>query len=279
MSGPAPLQTATVDGLAVMRRRPEHAEASTATVVLVHGAMDRAASFGRAMRRLGGVDVIAYDRRGYAGSIDAGTAPSIEAHATDLARIVEWSGADRPVVVGHSLGGTIAASSVLDLGLDLPAMAAFESPFPLLDDSFDQVGGGAVQVGLERGPADGAEHFYRLMVGDQVWSRLRERDRAARRAEGPALMAELSDLRDRARALDPERLTLPVLVGLGGVSSAHLRRSAELLLDRLPDGHRDQIDLAGHGAHLTHPDEFARYCRDAVALGATSRVGGDTSLP
>lgn len=278
MSGPAPLQTAVVDGLAVLRRRPEHADASTPTVLLVHGAMDRAASFGRSMRRLGDVDVIAYDRRGYAGSIDAGTAPSIEAHAADLLRILDWSAATMPVVVGHSLGGTIAASAVLDLGRQLPALAAFESPFPLLDDSFDDVGGGAVQVGRERGAAAGAEHFYRLMVGEQVWSRLRERDREARRGEGPALMAELGDLRDRSRAVDPTQLTLPVLVGLGGVSSPHLRRSAELLLAALPDGRRDQIDLAGHGAHLTHPDEFARYCRAAVALATAARVGDDATL-
>jgi pimeloyl-ACP methyl ester carboxylesterase len=272
------LQNAVVDGLAVMRRRTEHADESTPTVLLVHGAMDRAASFGRSMRRLGDVDVIAYDRRGYAGSIDAGTAPSIEAHAADLLRVLEWSGSTLPVVVGHSLGGTIAASAVLDLGAQLPAMAAFESPFPLLDDSFDDVGGGAVQVGAERGAAAGAEHFYRLMVGEQVWSRLRDRDRQARRAEGPALMAELTDMRDRSRALDPTGLTLPVLVGLGGVSSAHLRRSAELLLQHLPHGRRDQIDLAGHGAHLTHPDEFARYCRDAVALAPAARVGDDATL-
>jgi pimeloyl-ACP methyl ester carboxylesterase len=120
--------------------------------------------------------------------------------------------------------------------------------------------------------------FYRLLVGEQFWPRLRDRDRQARRAEGPALMAELTDMRDRSRALDPTGLTLPVLVGLGGVSSAHLRRSAELLLQHLPHGRRDQIDLAGHGAHLTHPDEFARYCRDAVALAPAARVGDDATL-
>jgi pimeloyl-ACP methyl ester carboxylesterase len=69
-----------------------------------------------------------------------------------------------------------------------------------------------------------------------------------------------------------------VLVGVGGVSSEHLRRAAERLLARLPDGRRDQIDLAGHGAHLTHPDEFARYCRDALAAAGRAGVRDDTSL-
>ena len=67
--------------------------------------MDRAASFGRTMRRLGGVDVLAYDRRGYAGSLAAGVAPDLSTHAQDLAAVIRWAEPTRLVVVGHSLGG------------------------------------------------------------------------------------------------------------------------------------------------------------------------------
>ena len=110
---PAPLRRFNVDGLAITRRSPatdtcsgHHEE--TPAVVLVHGAMDRAASFGRVMRRLGDFDVCAYDRRGYAGSIDAAIAPTLDDQAEDLRRVCEWTGAARVVVIGHSFGGTVA---------------------------------------------------------------------------------------------------------------------------------------------------------------------------
>jgi pimeloyl-ACP methyl ester carboxylesterase len=268
------LTTAAVDGLAVTRRRPVTSGPGTPLVVLVHGAMDRAASFGRTMRRLGEFDVIAYDRRGYAasGPVRDGT---IEQHGRDLATVLDWAGArERPtVVIGHSLGGTVATAAAL-AGAPLGAVALFESPFPLLDGSFDSVGGGAVQIGLERGPDAAAEHFYRLMVGDDVWNRLRDADRTQRRAEGAALMAELVDLRDPSRAIDPAALRLAVVVGSGGTSAPSLQASAQRLLSVLPGARADHLVHAGHGAHLTHPDEFARLVRDTVALvhGGASMV-------
>jgi pimeloyl-ACP methyl ester carboxylesterase len=240
--------------------------------------MDRAASFGRAMRRMGHLDVVAYDRRGYGASLDAGTSEHLTDHAHDLGSVIDWTASASVVVVGHSLGGTIAVALAVTGTSRLVAMAAFESPFPLLDDSFDEVGGGAVEIGRERGPADGAEHFYRLMVGEHTWSRVRPRDREARRAEGPALMAELGDLRRRDRAIDPADLELPLLVGMGGLSSSRLRTGARLLAARAPMSRMDEIANAGHGAHLTHPDEFARYCSAAVGLASVPQGAGDDSL-
>lgn len=94
--------------------------------------MDRAATFSRVMRRLGEFDVVAYDRRGYAGSrtsgpsapdrsaqavSDATAAPSdvhdpLCGHARDLLTVVEWVSEQDPdlprLVVGHSLGALIA---------------------------------------------------------------------------------------------------------------------------------------------------------------------------
>ena len=266
MSAPAPQSTDTVDGLSVLRRRPVHHDPDAPTVVVVHGAMDRAASFSRTMRRTGALDVVAYDRRGYAGSLSAGVAHDVAAHARDLARIIDWSGAGRVVVVGHSLGGTIGAALAVVGDDRVVALAAFESPFPALYDSFDQIGAGAVQLAGEVGFEAAAEHFYRLMVGEATWSRVRERDRAARRAEGPALIAELADLRRRDHAIDPRELALPLLVGRGSTSSDRMRAGAELLAAAAPVAALVEIAGAGHGAHLTHPDEFARFCTAAAAL-------------
>ena len=264
-STPAPAERAQVGGLAVVRRRRPDLAPGTPTVLLVHGAMDRAASFGRVMRRLPDLDVVAIDRRGYGESQGAGVAPTLSAHVDDLECVIEWTGAERVVVVGHSLGGTLT----LELGTRgdgrIRGLGAFECPLPSLDGSHDQVGGGSVAIGERDGPAAAAEYFYRLMVGERTWGRLRERDREARRAEGPALMAELLDLRRTTTDVELEAVRLPGVMGLGELSREDLRTTATTLRERLPDAWLIQIANAGHGAHLSHADEFARYVRACVA--------------
>lgn len=262
---PAPAVTSSVDGLSVVRRRRPDVDPDEPAVLLVHGAMDRGASFGRVMRRLPDLDVMAVDRRGYAGSLDAGVAPTLADHMDDLHRVIEWSGASRVVVVGHSLGGTIALGLAARGDERIGGLGAFECPMPSLDGSHATVGGGAVAIGERDGAAAAAEFFYRLMVGEGTWDRLRERDRAARRAEGPALMAELLDLRRPEMTIDLEQVRVPVVMGDGETSRADLRATTERLRDVLPDAWMIEISGAGHGAHLSHADEFARYVRACVA--------------
>jgi pimeloyl-ACP methyl ester carboxylesterase len=256
---PAPRTTEDVGGLAVTRRRP--AEASC-TVVLVHGAMDRAASFGRVMRRLGDLDVVAYDRRGYAGSLEVGPAEGLVAHAEDLAEVCRWARPERLVVVGHSVGGLVALCAArhgLD-GLPLVAVGAYEAPMPWLEQ--DDVGTGepTLAVARDRGPAAAAEFFYRAMVGDRVWDRLREPDRAARRAEGPALVSELTAVRHPATPVSFDGIRATVHVARGERSAPHLRDAAARLA-AATGAVCEEVPAAGHGAHLSHPDEFARWVR------------------
>lgn len=297
---PAQVERATVDGLAVLRRRRDDIDPALPTVVLVHGAMDRAASFGRVMRRLVEYDVIAYDRRGYAGSLSIGAdeaAPvheggssrgAIYANADDLRAVIQWSGCAHAVVVGHSLGGTVAMAlaagpvdehrdrgvgehGVIERGVgergEVVSLGVFESPAPWLDGSFSDVGRGAIDVAEADGAEAAAEYFYKLMIGDQTFSRLRDRDRQARRAEGPALVAELRALRDPSLAVDLSAVDLPTIVGNGSTSSPSLRHGAALVMEAITDAWGVEIAGAGHGAHLTHPDEFASYVRACVARG------------
>jgi len=242
-------------------------------VLLVHGAMDRAASFGRVMRRLPEHDCLAVDRRGYAGSQRGGIAPTLEHHVDDLVAVLDHFGADRVVVVGHSLGGRLALALAARRDPRVAAVAAFEPPAPELDGSRERIGGGAIEVGLREGPAAAAEHFYRGMVGDHTWGRLRDRDREARRAEGPALLAELVDLRDAPDRSDPGAIEVPVLLGVGELSAPAVRSGAVALREVLPGAPLVEIPGAGHGAHLTHPGEFAGFVRRAVALAAPGPAG------
>jgi pimeloyl-ACP methyl ester carboxylesterase len=54
-----------------------------ATLICVHGGLDRGGSFARLARRINAFDVVTYDRRGYQGSRDLQPL-SFELHVEDL---------------------------------------------------------------------------------------------------------------------------------------------------------------------------------------------------
>ena len=55
--------------------------------------------------------------------------------------------------------------------------------------------GGRPWPALSDDPGEEAERFFTRMVGDGAWSRLNEKGRAERRADGPALVADLRGMR------------------------------------------------------------------------------------
>jgi pimeloyl-ACP methyl ester carboxylesterase len=221
-------------------------------VVLVHGAMDRSTSFGRVARHLADLAVVRYDRRGYGRSRRLGPT-DLAGHVADLAAVV----ADRPaVLVGHSVGGVIALASVGHLGA-VRGVVAYEAPMPWA--SWWPSGTGARAEGAEP-PADAAERFMRHMVGDRVWSRLPASTRAARRAEGPALRADL-DLVAGGPPYDLAGVTVPVLALAGSDTTWWHRRGAEELAAATSHGRFALIEGAAHGAHLSHPHALAARIR------------------
>lgn len=279
---PARAETFTVAGLALNRRARPDVDPATPLVLLVHGAMDRAASFARVMRRLPEYETVAYDRRGYGSSArleptvagsPGGPTGTIAAHGEDLLTVVnhclQHSSVPRPrpaaVVIGHSLGGLIALLAATEAPQVIATLGAYESPAPWLDNSFARVGGGTLEVAAEHGNAAGAEHFYRMMIGEETFARLRSSDLEARRSEGDALVAELRSLRDPASAFDLGLVRQPVLIGSGELSPPGMTRNSELLAAALGHSHRYVIGGAAHGAHLSRPEAFAAYVRRCVA--------------
>ena len=117
-----------------------------------------------------------------------------------------------------------------------------------------------------RDPAAAAEAFMRRVVGDDTWDALPERTREARRAEGPALLAELDALRSLTAApYAVEALRGRAIVGHGSRTDERHRRGTGELAD-LVGVVPAVIDGAGHGAHSSHPAAFAQLVRAAVAL-------------
>ncbi|MHB1890281.1 MAG: alpha/beta fold hydrolase [Acidimicrobiales bacterium] len=230
-------------------------------VVLVHGSLDRATSFTRVLRRLGDMHVIAYDRRGYHRSrstvAPAGPPAELSGHVDDLLGIVDG----RPsVVVGHSYGGDVAIGAAILDPAAVRAVVAYEPPLPWCEWWPQR----------SRAPLDGedpttfAEGFFKRMVGEAAWDRLTERDRDERRADGPALLAELAGIRRGGPPFDPAWITVPAVFGRGGKSVPHHRRAAATLAAGAPYGELFEIPGAGHGAHLSHPEAFAQMVRLAL---------------
>ena len=59
------------------------------------------------------------------------------------------------------------------------------------------------------------ERFFKRMVGDAAWDRLPEATKAARRAEGPALSAELGAIRIAEAPFDVTTLSVPAVFAPG----------------------------------------------------------------
>jgi len=253
--------------LARTERRPADPGADGPLVVLVHGSLDRAGSFARVTRRLGDLHTIAYDRLGYHRSRAASAVhTTLDGHIDDLLQIIDGRPA---VVVGHSYGGTLALGAALrpDGPGSILALAAYEPPLPWLGDWATRGGTrtGRSPAPPDEDPARVAERFFRRMVGDDAWDRLPEATRAARRADGPALAAELAAIRIDAPPFAIEELAVPAVFGRGTASLPHHRAAVDWLLAHVAGAELVEIDGAGHGAHLTHPDAFAGFVRAAVA--------------
>ncbi len=254
--------------LALTEHLPDDPDATGPLVVLVHGSLDRAGSFARVTRRLGDLHTIAYDRHGYHRSRgDRPVHDTLDGHIDDLLAVVDGRPA---VVIGHSYGGDhrarcrhahrgpgpdprarrlrAPAAVARRMGHAAAARRRGRSPRPADED-----------------PADVAERFFRRMVGDTAWERLPEAAKAARRSDGAALAAELAAIRVDRPPFDVASLAVPAVFGRGTASLPHHRDAVTWLHEHVAGSGLVEIEGAGHGAHLTHPDAFAGFVRAAVA--------------
>jgi pimeloyl-ACP methyl ester carboxylesterase len=247
-----------------------------ATVVFVHGSLDRGDSFRRVMRRLPDVTAVAYDRRGYQRSRGGGVV-GLDGHVEDLLAVMEeartGTGTGGPVVaIGHSLGGDVVIGAALAEPALFDAIGVFEPPMPWLGFRRDAEAGDAARPWPEisEDPGMEAERFFSRMVGASSWARLTEEAREDRRADGPALVADLRSFRSEVPPFDVTALEVPAVFGMGGPASRpHHRRTVEWLGANVPNGVVYEVEGAQHGAHLSHPDHFASMARLVIEQATT----------
>ena len=235
-------------------------------VILVHGSLDRSTSFARVLRRLKDLHTVVYDRRGYSRSLHAlPLNTTLGGHIDDLLEVIDG----RPAVaVGHSYGGSIVlGAALLPEGSSIRSVGAYEPPMPWLGAWSRSTATSAVMGAADGEPEDSeaaAERFFRRMVGNSSWERLPEEAKAARRADGAALVSELAAIRLATPPFDVTTLTVPATFARGDNSLTRHREVVAWLTEHTPDAELVEFPGAGHGAHLTHPDAFAAFVRRAV---------------
>jgi len=250
VAGPLPIPEGLhVSEIGASRRAP--------TVVFVHGSLDRSTSFTRTVRRLPDMNCVVYDRRGYSRSRSLKPiANDVETHVDDLLSVI----GDRQVcVVGHSLGGLIVLTAALRDPATIRSIGVYEPPLPWFEWWPNRSRGF-----VSEDPADFARGFFDRVAGAGSWARLNDDGRAARRADGPALVAELAAIRMPEAEIDLGAISVPTAAGRGSLSVDHHRRAAEVVAATVPGCELVEFEGAAHGAHLRHPDAFAQFTRTVV---------------
>ena len=221
----------------------------------VHGGLDRGGSFARLARRLDDHCVISYDRRGYQGS-RSNTPPSLSAHRDDLLAIVHELAHISPVtVVGHSYGGVVALAAAAHNDSDLSGgIVTYEPPLPWI------LRREGAAHGPLAAPREEAESFFRRMVSDAAWERLSEVEKESRRADGIALVDDLATLRTPTSPIDLTQVQVPVTYSYGDLDgrAEYYREVGAVLGTLCAEVNVVPMLNAGHGAHLSNPESFAR---------------------
>jgi pimeloyl-ACP methyl ester carboxylesterase len=225
--------------------------------------MDRSTSFRRVMTRLPDATVVSFDRRGYADSV--GTRPS-DVFDRQVDDLVEVLAGRLAVVVGHSFGGDVVLATCQRHPELFEAAMVYEPPQPWLNTRPGKSAGSWAMAHAGEDPGEAAEIFMRRMIGDARWERLPETVRQQRRAEGAALVADLTSLRAAPPPFEPSAISIPVVCGYGTRSKDHHRQDTRTLASQLPGGELHAIPGCDHGAHLSHPNEFAALIRRAIDL-------------
>lgn len=225
--------------------------------VLVHGTMDRSAGMLRLSRRLDKrFHVLRYDRRGYGRSSDVGGRNTVEQHVTDLAGVLQAHTPGRVVdlAFGHSFGGNVVLGAAEHHPGLIRQAAIYETPLSWLAWWPGGTAGGAAVGATD--PAEAAETFMRRLIGDERWEQLPSGTRADRRAEGAAMVGEITDLR-RGAPWAAEKVKIPLLAMSGELGRPHHQRGMQWLSEQIASADFFRLDGAGHGAPNTHPAELA----------------------
>ncbi|SDF24146.1 alpha/beta fold hydrolase [Limimaricola pyoseonensis] len=215
---------------------------------------------------MGGSDLAAYDMDRYA---------DLEAHAADLNAILEELDLEDAVLVGHSIGATIALLAA-EMAPNRVSQLALVSPTPcFLEDD-----GGDYHGGFRREDLEELVHF--LDENHLGWSAQMAPTIAGQSAGEPAA-EELTQSFCRTdpaiaqhfgrvtffadRRAEFARVAQPVLILHCDQDALVPMRVAEWMRDRVPRNRLEVLNATGHCPHMTVPSDVVAAMRDFVGPG------------
>lgn len=223
------------------------------TVVCLHGAGGNGNTFAALLEGLAAAhSPVAFDQPGHGRSGGLDSLGSVERMAGFTRAFVDKLGIERPVLLGHSLGGAVGLEYTLTWPSDVRALilcgsaARFDVPDAYLE--FMR----RVTEGKERRPFN--REALSPSTPDEVVHRLWMEDAKTdpRAAYGDLVACREWNAEDRLCDVG-----VPALVVVGEDEVPMLREQAELLGSRIPGAREATIPKAGHVAHFEQPAAVA----------------------
>lgn len=215
--------------------------------------------------------VILYDLRGHGGTSLGSPAGTLGQLGEDLAGLLDALELKRALIVGFSLGGTIAMRIALDhpeLVTGLVLVATSSRVGRVTADWYTQrvamvdAGDPRLRATLDRD----IEDVYRLSPSEVAGGlAIRRQSTADPRGYGNACRA-LAAL--NSRPLDPElpRITVPTLIVASDLDQICPPRAAQIIAAGIPGSRLQVIEGAGHPIPVERPVELARLILEFAAL-------------
>lgn len=254
-------QITTEDGARIsyeLRTAPE----GSPTIVALHGVLVGTSNWVHQVLRLPQFQWIVPSFRGHGESSPAGEHPTIEQAALDTVAILDAEGIDRAVVIGNSLGATVA----LALGLLRPErvigllLAEPSVPALLPDRGGDRLSAAAkrAEVLLAEGKVDEALDLFLTPRLGPDWS---ERIGGRRLKEWRRNVASTPAWFDAVINFDPgpgplAGLSVPTLLVYGANTQAVYRELTDAVADVIPYEDLVAVPDAGHGVPVDNPEAF-----------------------
>ena len=275
MSGLAQIHRA---GIAALERPGNE----PAPVICLHGFGSHALSYGAMMAALRpDLRALSWDMPGYGGSDALGMAePSASDYAAALRRLLDTSGLQQVVLVGHSLGTLIAAAMarlyperVKALLLLSPTAGFGAAPSDPLPD--------VVAGRLNAFAAEGAAAYAKARAANLVYDPSRHGDVVASVARGMAALradgfAQAGAMLARARIFDDlAEVQCPTLVAVGAQDKVTPPEKVAMIVDAVPSHWRIEASMVvvpecGHALTQQRPLEAAKLVADVVDFQAPS---------
>jgi 3-oxoadipate enol-lactonase len=216
--------------------------------------------------------VILYDLRGHGGTSLGSPAGTLRQLGEDLARLLDALQIERALIVGFSLGGTIAMRIALDhpeLVAGLVLVATSSRVNRVTADWYAQRVAmvDAADPGLRATLDRDTEDVYRQSPDELAGGlTIRRQSTSDPRGYGNACRA-LAAL--NAQPLDPElpRITAPTLIVASDLDQLCPPRASEIMAAGIPGSRLEVIKGAGHPIPVERPAELARLILDFAASG------------